>query len=316
MPTEAFQRIRHAMPPAPMTAILRTLTSLALVALLPILPRLAANLGPEPAPAPAPGQPASRPAAPALSWTNNLLTFSHPDLPGGSLDIFYLEAFCLPGGHERRWDLTRVPHATRLLRRASDGTSLAFQSTVGPHIVVDHTVRALRDGLEMHFTLVNRGKEPWAVHWFQPACVRVDRFTGADQSHYTARSFVFTDRGLTWLAGARRNEEALYRGGQVFLPPWIQATDANPRPISPDRVTQGIIGCVSKDDRWLLAIASDRTFELFEGVYVCLHSDPWIGGLQPGETRRIRQRLYLLPNQPDALLRRYQRDFSPRAGRW
>ena len=255
-------------------------------------------------------------AAPSLSWTNNLLTLARPDIPGGSLQIYYLEAFCLPGGHDRKWDLTRVPHSTRLVDRAPDGSSLRFQTRVGESVVVDHGVRSLADGLEMDFTLSNRGAEPWRVQWFQPACVRVDRFTGAAQSNYTARSFVFTDRGLTWLSQARRTEDALYRGGQVFLPPWVAPADANPRPISSDRITNGVIGCVSGDNRWILALASDRTFELFEGVYVCLHSDPWIGGLQPGETRRVRQRLYLLPNDPDALVRRYRQDFGPADARW
>src|SRR6266446_2135639 len=39
--------------------------------------------------------PASALAADALAlrWTNNLLTLSSPHLPGGKLDIWYLEAF-------------------------------------------------------------------------------------------------------------------------------------------------------------------------------------------------------------------------------
>lgn len=255
-------------------------------------------------------------AAPTLAWTNNLLTWTEPRLPGGRLDIFYLEAFCLPGGHERRWDQTRVPHSTRLVGASRKGDVLRFETQVGAAVVVTHQVRALKDGLEMNFTLSNKGAEPWRIQWFQPACVRVDRFTGAGQSNYVERSFVFTERGRTWLSETRRTEAALYRGGQVFLPPWIEAKDANPRPISADRVTNGIIGCVSGDQRWLLALASDRTFELFEGVYVCLHSDPWIGGLQPGEVRQIRQRLYLLPNDPNKLLQRYRRDFAPKPHRW
>jgi hypothetical protein len=256
------------------------------------------------------------PAAPSLSWTNNLLTYTHPDIPGGSLEVYYLEAFCLPGGHERRWDLTRIPHATRVVSRAKDGSSITFRTTVGESVVVNHGVKALPDGLAMDFALTHGGAVPWPVHWFQPACVRVDRFTGAAQSNYTARSFVFTARGQTWLSNTVRTEEALYRGGQVFLPPWTSPADANPRPISMDRVTNGIIGCVSSDNRWILAIASDRTFELFEGVYVCLHSDPWIGGLQPGETRHVRQRIYLLPNRTETLLERYKQDFKPGHDRW
>ena len=109
---------------------------------------------------------------------------------------------------------------------------------------------------------------------------------------------------------------ALYLGGQVFLPPTIRPEDANPRPLARNRVTNGLIGCFSADNRWLLATASDRSFELFEGVYVCLHSDPLIDGLKPGETKRLRQKLYLLPNDPAALVRRYRADFPESKERW
>jgi hypothetical protein len=246
-----------------------------------------------------------------LSWTNNLLVVRDARLPGGSLEVFYLEAFCLPGGHQRNWGQTRIPHQTTLLNATPDGSELRFRSTLGPDTEVLHEVRTGRHGtlVEMDFLITHRGTQPWPIQWFQPACIRVDRFTGASQSNYTARSFVFTRSGRTPLDALRRTTNALYPGGQVFLPDWIEERDANPRPVALDRITNGIIGAVSADGSSLLAIASDRTFELFEGVYVCLHSDPWIGGLQPGESRRIRQKIYLLPNDTEQLLRRYAEDF-------
>lgn len=67
----------------------------------------------------------------------------------------------------------------------------------------------------------------------------------------------------------------------MFFRPGIRAAAANPRPVARRRVSNGLSGCYSGDDRWLLALASDRTFELFEGVYVCLHSDPLSDGLKP-----------------------------------
>lgn len=253
---------------------------------------------------------------PRLAWTNNLLVIRDPRLPGGTLDVFYLEAFCLPGGHERNWGQTRIPHRTALLGSTASGDELRFRSMVGPDTEVLHEVRAGVDDtlVEMDFRITHRGTNAWPVQWFQPACVRVDRFTGSVQSNYTARSFVFTQAGRSPLDRLRRTTDALYLGGQVYLPEWVQEQDANPRPVCLDRVTNGVIGAVSADGRWLLAIASDRTFELFEGVYVCLHSDPWIGGLQPGETRRIRQRIYLLPDDTGRLLRRYREDFPARDG--
>lgn len=252
-----------------------------------------------------------------VAWTPNVLRVSDPRVPGGAVEILYLEAFCRPGGHDRDWGETRVPHRTELVSSSPGGKVLRFHTTVGTNIHVWHDVTAGRDSVAMDFRFENRGKEAWDVEWFQPACIRVDRFTGCGQSNYTARSFVFTAGGRTALDATRRTTRARYPGGQVYLPPWVRPEDANPRPLALDRLANGIIGCTSGDSKWLLAVASDRTFELFEGVYVCLHSDPWIGGLRPGEKKTVRQILYLVPNDVPALLKRYRRDFPARPdGRW
>lgn len=59
----------------------------------------------------------------------------------------------------------------------------------------------------------------------------------------------------------------------------------------------------------MLALAWEPYQELFQGVGRYLHSDFRLGGLAPGETRHIRGKLYLAPNDIPALLRRYERDF-------
>jgi hypothetical protein len=59
----------------------------------------------------------------------------------------------------------------------------------------------------------------------------------------------------------------------------------------------------------ILATAWEPYQELFQGVIVCLHADPRIGGLGPGETKEVRGKLYLVDAEPDALLRRYEADF-------
>lgn len=251
-------------------------------------------------------------AVPSLSWTNNLLTFHDDRLPSGRLEVFYLEAFLRPGAHDRDWGGTTVRHRTRLLSVSPDGRELRFQTDVEPAVEVLHTVRIVDDGLSMDFSLTNRGSGSSPIQWFQPACIRVAAFTGKNQTNFTSRSFVFTAGGQTPLDQLHRTTNALYLGGQVFLPPWTLAADANPRPLASDRLANGLIGCTSADNHWILAIASDRTHELFEGVYVCLHSDPLIGGLKSGESRQIRQRVYLVTNDVPALLQRYRRDFPPR----
>jgi len=250
-----------------------------------------------------------------LSWTNNLLTISGDILPAGKLDVWYLEAFCRPGAARQKWDKTVIPHETKLL--SATPHQLSFRTMVEPMVEVSHEVRAGEDEVELRFEFKNHGPETAPIEWFQPACIRVDRFTGCSQSNYTARSFIFTELGLTTLDQTGRTADALYRGGQVYVPTGINLDDANPRPICRDQPTNGLIGCFSADGKMLLATASDRTHELFEGVYVCLHSDPHVGGLPAGGTKIIRAKIYFLQNDLEAMVKRYQKDFAPteRSGR-
>jgi hypothetical protein len=253
---------------------------------------------------------ASAAAGLTLSWTNNLLTITDPNLPGGKLDIWYLEAFCRSGSTQRDWRQTVLPHKTSLVSASRDGKRLQFSTRVQPSVEVRHDVQAGKDEVTFDFTLTNTGNEAVDVSWFQPACIRVDRFTGRNQSNYITRSFIFTERGLTTLAQTKRTEDAVYRGGQVYVPKGIPLTDVNPRPLCGDQPVNGLIGCFSEDDRWLMATAWDKTHELFEGVYVCLHADPHIGGLAPGETKKVHGKLYLMKNDVKALLKRYERDLK------
>ena len=245
-----------------------------------------------------------------ISWTNNLLSVSGPNLPGGKLDVWYLEAFCRSGAHTQAWGRTTIPHQTTLLTNEGNRV-LRFRTLMQTNVEVTHTVTAGADEIDFRFTLVNRGAQDVDVQWFQPACIRVEKFTGCGQSNYTAKSFIFTARGLTALAEARRSPatNALYHGGQVFVMPGVSTNDANPRPLSLDRPANGLIGCFSADGKQLLATASSATHELFEGVYVCLHSDPRLGGLKAGETKTVRAKIYLLTNDVPALLRRHAKDF-------
>ena len=249
----------------------------------------------------------------SLFWTNGVLRISSPKLPSGKLGILYLEAFCRSGAHDQSWNQTKIPHRTTLLAAAADGRRLTFETMVADKVVVHHDVLAERDSVRFSYTLKNPGPEAFDAQWFQPACIRVAEFSGRDQQTYTGKSFVFAGRGLTLLDQLARTTNALYLGGQVYLPKNTKPEQANPRPICADRVTNGLIGCISADARQILATGSSATHELFEGVYVCLHSDPYIGGLAPGETKTVTSRLYLLPNDPDLLLKRYQHDFAGRA---
>src|SRR5207247_7235398 len=75
----------------------------------------------------------------------------------------------------------------------------------------------------------------------------------------------------------------------------------------------GLIGCFSADEKMIFAVAFEPYQELFQGVAACLHSDFRIGGLKPGETKNIRGKIYFVPADVNALLKRYQADFPEQA---
>src|SRR5262249_7748321 len=146
------------------------------------------------------------------------------------------------------------------------------------------------------------------LHWGQP-CLRVGGFTGLDEEKYLAKCFVFLDGKLERMPTREWATEGIYTPGQVWVPKGVNRDDVNPRPQSKLVPSHGLIGCFSRDDSLLLAIAFEPYQELFQGVFGCLHSDFRVGGLAPGETKKVRGKLYVMKNDVPALLKRYRQDF-------
>src|SRR5438034_898208 len=59
--------------------------------------------------------------------------------------------------------------------------------------------------------------------------------------------------------------------------------------------------------RWISAWSPCQ--ELFQGRIDCLHTDFRIGGRQPGQSKTIRGKIYLMPADFPALEERYRKDF-------
>ena len=243
-----------------------------------------------------------------LAWEKNVLKITGEQLPSGTIEVWWLEAFCRRGSTKRAWGETTIPHTTEILSADPNGQRLRLRSKVQPSVEVLQELRVVKEAITFDFELKNSGDEPVDLEWFEP-CIHVDRFTGRNQTNYVERCFIFTERGLTTLDQLPRNEEALYRGGQVYVPKGINHDDVNPRPISPVTPANGLIGCFSADNQFLLATAWDQTQHLFQGVIVCIHSDPHAGGLKAHESKKLRGKIYLMKNDPAKLLKEYQRDF-------
>ncbi|MCA9053510.1 MAG: hypothetical protein KDA75_06720 [Planctomycetaceae bacterium] len=244
-----------------------------------------------------------------LHWEQNFLTVSGPQLPGGEMRIHYLEAYCRDGSTDADWGKhTKIPHQTELLEASDDGTFIRLQCTVADGLRVLHEIRSAGDEVDFRITAHNPTDKRSEAHWAQP-CIRLDKFTGADQQSYLARSFVFLDGRLERMPTRDWATTARYVPGQVWRPAGVDRNDVNPRPLSPLVPSNGLIGCFSADDSMLFATAFEPYQELFQGVIVCLHSDFRLGGLEAGATKQIRGKIYIVPNDVPALLKRYAADF-------
>jgi hypothetical protein len=253
-------------------------------------------------------QAADQPRQLTLSWAKNFLMIHGAYLPGGELRVHYLEAYCRPGSTDRDWGLTVIKHKMELVSASADGRSLKLRCTLADGVTVAHEIAAGADDVTFQLTATNPTDKTSEAHWAQP-CIRVATFTGRAQKDYLPACFIFQEGKLTRLPTQPWAETARYIPGQVYCPEQVDRRDVNPRPLSTVVPSNGLIGCFSGDGKLLMATAWEPYQELFQGVAVCIHSDFRIGGLKPGQTKKIHGKIYLIPADVEGLLRRYQRDF-------
>jgi hypothetical protein len=247
-----------------------------------------------------------------LSWDREMLTVHGKHIPGGALEVWYIEAFCRPGSSRRAWDKTVIRHRTERVQSGADGKSIKLRSHLDDGVVVDHEIRVGRDEVDFRVVALNPTQKDSAAHWAQP-CIRVDRYAGTKPEHnsekYLRHCFIDVDGRPARLPTAPWAREAIYTPGQVWCPEAVSRDDVNPRPLSSIVPSSGLIGCVSADGKEMVATAWEPYQELFQGVIVCLHSDFRIGGLKPGESKTMRGKIYLMPADLGALHERYRKDF-------
>ena len=250
-----------------------------------------------------------------VRWERDILTIMGERLPGKEMKVLYMEAYCRPNSHTADWSDTVLGHKTELIAINRDRTQLKLRCTLKDGVIVDHTVTARRDEVDFRLTARNPTDRVSEAHWAQP-CVRVGDFTGlgnptkSESYDYLRKSFIFLDGKLSTMPTKDWATQARYIPGQVWAGPGVPRADVNPRPLNPHIPSNGLIGCFSADNSMIFATAWEPYQELFQGVITCLHSDFRIGGLKPGETKRIRGKIYFVPNDVPALLKRYARDFT------
>lgn len=256
-----------------------------------------------------------------LSWQRDILTIAGERLPSKEMKILYIEAYCRPNSQTTDWAThTVIGHKTELVSVSEDRTQVKLKCVLKDGVVVDHVITAGADEVDFRLLAHNPTGKPSDAHWAQP-CVRVGEFTGLGDPknprtyEYLKKSFVFLDNRLSLMPTKDWATEARYIPGQVWAAPGVPRADVNPRPLNRNTPSNGLIGCFSADDRMIFATAWEPYQELFQGVITCLHSDFRIGGLKPGEKKPIRGKIYFVPNNVPALLKRYAKDFPEQKNR-
>lgn len=248
-----------------------------------------------------------------LAREHNWLIIRGPHLPA-EIRINYIEAYCRANSTDADWGKhTVIPFTSKLISLSDDKRTLKLRDLLADGVTVEHTIVAKNDEVDFRLVAHNPGERRSEAHWAQP-CVQLARFTGFDPksrdlNDYLPKCFIFLDGKLTRLPTRDWATTARYTPGQVWCPPHVPRTDVNPRPLSKLVPSNGLIGAFSGDEKLVFATAWEPYQELFQGVVHCLHSDYRLGGLQPGETKTIRGKIYLVPNDIPALLQRYQKDF-------
>src|SRR5881409_2748803 len=236
-----------------------------------------------------------------LSRENNWLIIHGPQIPGGVIRINYLEAYCRANSTDADWmQHTVIKHRSELVSLTPDQKILKLRDTLADGVLVEHIITAGVDEVDFRLTAHNPTERRSEAHWAQP-CVRLGDFTGfgpsqtKDDYAYVTKCFLFLEGKLERMPTRSWALQARYTPGQVGCPKNVPRTDVNPRPLSPLVPSNGLIGCFSGDVKLIWATAWEPYQELFQGVARCLHSDFRLGGLQSGETKQIRGKIYIVP---------------------
>jgi hypothetical protein len=251
-----------------------------------------------------------------LARDGHWLVIKGDRLPGGEIRINYLEAYCRAGSTDADWSShTVIPHTNELVSLSDDGRVMVLRDTLEDGVTVEHTITASTEDVTFELIARNPTAKESGAQWAQP-CVRLGAFTGFDPDpgkgdidDYLPKCFLFLDGKLARMPTPGWEKKARYTPGQVWCPKDVPRTDVNPRPLSKDVPSHGLIGCFSGDDSLIFATAWEPYQELFQGIARCLHSDFRLGGMKPGEIKKIRGKIYVVPNDMPALLKRYAADF-------
>jgi len=153
---------------------------------------------------------------------------------------------------------------------------------------------------------------------------RAPAFASAPKSYpeFIKRCFIFTPKGMTFLDQTTRRKIPCRADNDARNnPPWVQMYRGIWQEIpevvpelwsdySPDRYVTTVIGAVSRDGKYLTALANDSATMMAQAWHDCMHNNPqWLPTDAPAAERIWRLKIYVMKNDPEVLLANVFQDF-------
>lgn len=242
-----------------------------------------------------------------------MVSATFPDVPD-----FTCDAWC----YESDLDLVDA----RILPRGR--LQLRHRWRAHPQVILVTVVTPEPGAVEFlaHLDLAERHAEAPSEMPFVNLCWQVRRapaFASKPDPYpdFVKRCFIFTAKGRTFLHQTDRRKIPVRPADDPYNnPPWVQAYAAAWLPLpqaspnswadySTDQYTTPIIGVVSRDGKYLAALVNDSATVMAQAWHDCLHNNPlWLPADAPPLRRRWRLKVYAMPNDPDALLKRVAKE--------
>ena len=185
------------------------------------------------------------------------------------------------------------------------------------HPGLDLQITAGDDSAELELTFTNITQNPW------PAIAAIIPCLNPGHAPYVAATEILFDDGheRTWFLGRDGLERLVgrhihfHRDHSEEILAQMPASGMFPFshkwPTSDIDASGGLILRESADLEWVTAIAWDDALSLQgHNPWRCMHQSIRVGPLEPGETKRIGGRIYLLRGSLEECLLRYRQDFG------
>ena len=211
-----------------------------------------------------------------------------------------------------------------------DGSLVLRHKTRGQDGLVHVTTHFVPRPGELDFIVTVKGKSRRDVRSVRSvnACWQLRRTPGFQRQGdfvktFVNQCFIYTVKGFTLLRDTTRFPDTRRPASdRTNSPPWVQVYPpiwarhrGQPKAFwgaSTDRPVYSIIGEVSRDGKWLAALAWPECHSMCQGWHDCLHNGPkLLNGYDEKTNQTVyRGKFYFMENDPQKLLERYTNDLA------